>query len=196
MAIADRILIIVEPLVQSLGLDLVDVEYNGGMLRITVDQEGGLNLDTVADLSRMVSRELDEQDPITAAYTLEVSSPGLERRLRKPEHFARSVGEDITVKLAPHVEGDRRRAGKLTASDDTSITIVTDDAETLVIAMADITKARTVFDWGPTPKPGAGKGGGSGKQNYENSKNAKNAKNTAKNSKKQQKAPDRKAAAS
>lgn len=170
MAIADRIYDIAEPLAESLGLDLVDVEYNGGLLRITVDQEGGLLLDTVAELSRSVSRELDAQDPINGSYTLEVSSPGLERRLRKPHHFARSVGEDVTLKLGPHVEGERRLAGKITAADDDSVTIVDDDGEVIAVPFADITKARTVFEWGPTPKPGGPKKGKKGTKGTKSNK--------------------------
>ena len=86
------------PLLQARGLDLVDVELQGAQLTVFVDREGGINLDELGEATREVSAALDDIDPFPGRYTLSVSSPGLERRLRTPEHFARAVGEKITVR--------------------------------------------------------------------------------------------------
>ena len=81
------------PLLEARGLDLVDVEVHGAQLTVFVDREGGVGLDELGEATRDVSAALDELDPMPGRYTLSVSSPGLERRLRTPAHFARAVGE-------------------------------------------------------------------------------------------------------
>lgn len=154
MSIADRITELVVPLLPAFDVTLYDVEINGGTLRITVDADGGVALDTIADVTRAISRMLDDEDPMPGAFTLEVSSPGLERRLRSTEHFAAAVGEVVSIKLGPQVEGDRRVRGTLTRVDDDELTVTSDDGER-TIARADVTKATTVFEWGPAPKPGS-----------------------------------------
>ena len=87
------------PILQARGLDLVDLEVHGAQLTVFVDREGGINLDELGEATREVSAALDEIDPFPGRYTLSVSSPGLERRLRTPAHFARAVGEKITVRV-------------------------------------------------------------------------------------------------
>ena len=84
-------------------------------------------------------------------YTLEVSSPGLERPLRTPGHFAAAVGERVKIKLLPGVEGDRRADGVLVSADDRTATVATDDGNR-VLQLADVSKANTVFVWESTPK--------------------------------------------
>lgn len=153
MAIVDRVTELVVPLLEPRGLSLYDVELNGGNLRVTVDGAEGVLLDDLAELTRALGRELEEHDPMPGSYTLEVSSPGLERKLRTLEHFQGAVDEDVNVKLAPHVDGDRRVRGVLTRVDDESIVLDVDGDER-IIEIADITKAVTVFEWGPAPKPG------------------------------------------
>ena len=147
MAVTERVHALVEPIVLPLGLELVDVELNGGLLRVTVDREGGVDVDALSRVSRLVSRALDEDDPVNGRYTLEVSSPGLERTLRTPAHYVRARGERVSVKLGPHVEGDRRYEGALSAADETGITVVSDDGIEARIDYDDITRARTVFVW-------------------------------------------------
>ena len=156
MAIVDRVRDVVMPLLQPRGLDLYDVEMNGASLRVTVDRDGGVLLDDLAELTRALSHELDSADPIPGTYTLEVSSPGVERRLRTPEHFSGAVGEDVNVKLGPHVEGERRIQGRLTEATGQSIVVEAGDTR-VEVDLDDITKAVTVFEWGPGPKPGASK---------------------------------------
>ena len=121
--------------------------FGGGILRIIVDKPGGVGLDEVADASKVVSRLLDDHDIVPGRYTLEITSPGLERPLRSPEHYARAVGEVISVKLNPDVEGERRVQGVLLDSDDSGITVDAGDVPRRM-EYANIAKAKTVFEWG------------------------------------------------
>ena len=162
MDTTDRVRALAAPLAEDLGLELYDLEFAGGVLRVTVDRAGGVDIDQIGRLSRSLSRALDDADPVPGEYTLEVSSPGLERPLRTAAHYARSVGETVAVKTRPGVEGDRRVTGTLVAADDATITIRPDDAvapgATRTLAIADVERARTVFSWGPAPRPGGPKG--------------------------------------
>ncbi len=151
MSVADNVNDLLAPLFEGRGLEVYDLTYGGGVLRIIVDKPGGVSLDEVADATKVVSRLLDDNDLVPGRYTLEVTSPGLERPLRQPEHFARAVGETISVKLGPQVEGDRRIQGVLMGCDDDGITIE-ENGVPHRMAYSDITKARTVFEWGPKPK--------------------------------------------
>lgn len=161
----ERVRELVEPITSDLDLDLYDVERRGGTIRITVDtlpgSDGGISLDALSLATRLISRELDHEDPITTQYTLEVTSPGLERTLRTPAHFQREIGKDVTIRLVGHAvsEGDARRIdGKLIAADDTTATLLTEEGDERIVAVADVDKARTIFEWGPKPKPGKGPG--------------------------------------
>jgi ribosome maturation factor RimP len=160
----DRVRDVVLPLLTEREHELYDIELAGPVLKVVVDRPagrtGGLDLDVLADATRAVSRALDDADPIAGHYTLEVTSPGLERPLRTPRHFARAVGEKVNVKVtaaAAAETGERRVAGVLATADDDGITVRSDDppAERRV-GYADIERARTVFEWGPAEKPGKG----------------------------------------
>lgn len=153
MAIVDRVRELVAPVIESEAVELYDVEHNGGVLRVFVDSPDGVDIEVIKRVSRGIGRVLDEADPIPTRYTLEVSSPGLERPLRTPDHFRRAVGSDVKVKTMPAVEGDRRVQGVLVAADDDGFEIRTGD-EVRRLAYGDVSKARTVFEWGPSPKPG------------------------------------------
>ena len=137
-----------------MGLDLVDVELHGSELTVYVDRQGGVDLDTLGDATRAVSAALDEIDPLPGRYTLSVSSPGLERRLRTPAHFMRAVGEAVTVRVAAGTSDVRRVRGTLEAADETGFTLVGPDLPdgSLRIAYDEIERARTIFEWGPQPK--------------------------------------------
>ena len=157
---------VVAPLVEAAGASLYDLEYAGGTLRITVEHPDGVDLGLISRLTREISRALDEDDPIAGQYTLEVSSPGLGRALRRPEHFAGAVGSLVALKLRAGVEGDRRPKGVLLGIEDEVLTLAPadgDPGEARTIALADIEKARTVFEWGPAPKPGGSRSPGSPK---------------------------------
>lgn len=156
MSTPERVRELVVPLVTDLGLDLYDLELTGGALRVVVEQPGGVGMDAITELTRRISRALDEHDPISGHFTLEVSSPGLERTLRTPTHYAGAVGTPVTVKLSARIDGDRRLTGVLREADDDGIVVELDDpaGETRRVAYPDIERARTVFVWGPAPKPG------------------------------------------
>jgi len=156
VATTDRVAAIVAPLADERGLDLYDVEQHQASVRVLVNREGGVDIDTLAELSRAVSRKLDEVDPVAGKYTLEVSSPGLERPLRRPDHFAGAVGEQISVKTVPGTEGDRRVTGALVAADDDGITIRPEggqDGDERRLGYDQVLTARTLFDWGTQSKP-------------------------------------------
>jgi len=154
MSTADRVRDLIEPLVTASGSELVDVEHGPGLLRVYVDREGGIDLDAITALSEQISDLLDLEDPIPGRYTLEVSSPGLERNLRTPAQYQRFVGSKVSVKTKSRVEGDRRFSGELTDADDDGITVTVGNDQQRRLAYDDIEKARTIFEWGPTPKPG------------------------------------------
>jgi ribosome maturation factor RimP len=153
MSVTERVRTLVSPLLADLGLEIYDLEHAGGVLRVTIDREGGVDLDTIALATRIVSRELDHSDPIPGRYTLEVTSPGLERTLRTPAHFAGAVGTVVNVRTVPEAEGERRAKGELVAADDDGITVRQENGVTRFVRYEDIERARTVFEWGPTPRP-------------------------------------------
>jgi len=142
------------PVLQARGLDLVDVEMQGAQLTVFVDREGGINLDELAEATRDVSAALDELDPFPGRYTLSVSSPGLERRLRTPAHFARAVGETVTVRVDAGTADVRRVTGTLQRADESGITLAGPEVPEgeLRVAYDQIERARTVFEWGPEPR--------------------------------------------
>jgi ribosome maturation factor RimP len=142
------------PLLADRGLDLVDVELHGSELTVFVDRVGGVDLDTLGEATRAVSAALDELDPLPGRYTLAVSSPGLERRLRTPAHFARAVGEAVTVRVHAGSSDVRRVRGTLESADEDGCTLVGPDLPdgSLRISYGEIERARTIFEWGPQPK--------------------------------------------
>jgi len=154
--VTDKIHTLVAPIVADLKLDLYDLEFNGGILKVTVDtppsSPGGVNLDQLALVTRLVGRDLDHHDPIPGHYTLEVSSPGLERTLRTSAHFRREIGKTVNIRLraaAVDPGATRRIQGVLIAADDTTATVRVDDAALTerVIALDSIERAKTVFRW-------------------------------------------------
>jgi ribosome maturation factor RimP len=154
---------LVEPLVEAAGHKLYDIQQNGGTLAVLVDSDDGLGIDDLSGLSRSVSALLDEHDPIPGRYTLELSTPGVERRLRQEKHFAGAVGETVNIRTNPGPEGRRRIVGTLLHIKDGTLTIDSFDLGATTVHLQEVEKARTVFEWGPSPKPGS-----SGKKNGSN----------------------------
>jgi len=159
-----RVRSLVEPIIADLKLDLYDLEFRGGTLRVTIDtpagSPGGVDLEAIALATRLIGREFDHHDPLPGHYTLEVTSPGLERTLRTPAHYQREIGKTVAVRLRDTVNVGRRLQGVLVAADEQSATIRLDtpDADGIeerTVAFSQIDRARTVFVWGPAPKPGA-----------------------------------------
>jgi ribosome maturation factor RimP len=141
---------LLRPAIEAEGLELYDVTQGreGGrrVLRVTVDGPDGVDVDTLGRLSERVSRLLDDEGYEPGPYDLQVSSPGLERPLRRPDHFWRSVGQRVKVKTRAPTAGSRTHTGTLVAADDEGITLSNSDGE-LRVSLADIASARTVVDW-------------------------------------------------
>jgi ribosome maturation factor RimP len=152
MTTVERVRDLIVPLVEAAELELYDLDLNGGVLQVLVDREGGADIDAVARLARSVSHALDEHDPIDGHYTLEVSTPGLERPLRTPDHFARATGTTVKVKTKPGTEGERRVEGAITAADADGVTVRSADGATRTLRYDEIERARTTFEWGGAPK--------------------------------------------
>lgn len=125
------------------GVELVDLEVRGGpsaALALFIDRAGGVDL----ELCAAVSHALDD---LRERYSLEVSSPGLDRRLRKPAHFAAALGEEVAVKLAVRKEGRGNVRGRLVAADERGITLVTEAGETVGLPLDGIARAHVVYNF-------------------------------------------------
>ncbi|WP_306580835.1 ribosome maturation factor RimP [Dokdonella sp.] len=162
---------LIEPLVTALGLELVGIEFatgaGGGLLRVYIDEpEQGVGIEDCERASREISALLDVNDPIAGRYTLEVSSPGLERPLFTPAQFERYQGERAKVTVGLPLDGRRRFQGVIAAVEGDHVTIE-QDGKAVSIAHANIVKAHLVPDYaalGLAPaKPGKTGGGKRGK---------------------------------
>ena len=126
----DTLAALLAPLVEGLGYELWELEYSPGrghgLLRLYIDAAAGITLDDCERVSRAASELLDEEDPVPGQYTLEVSSPGLERPLRTARQFARFVGETVYVETVQAVEGRRRFKGALTAAGAATVEVEVD----------------------------------------------------------------------
>jgi len=148
MGVVDQVRELVGPILAQDDLELYDVEYGGGRLVVLVDRPGGVDLIALTRATQSISALLDEADPVPGGhYVLEVSSPGLERTLRTPEHFERVIGSEIAVKTRAGTEGDRRIRGVLESADASSFVV---GGRTL--SYGDVERAHTVFEWGPAPR--------------------------------------------
>lgn len=145
----DTLAALLAPVVEALGYELWELEYSAGrgtgLLRVYIDAEAGITLDDCERVSRAVSEQLDAADPIPGQYTLEVSSPGLERPLRSPAHFARFVGEPVFVETVQPLEGRRRFKGRLAAAG-TEAVEVEEDGRLWTLPLGGIRKAHLAPD--------------------------------------------------
>lgn len=127
--VTDTVTALAAPIVQAQGCRLWDVEYvkeaGTWYLRVFLDKEGGVSIDDCEGVSRPLSDALDEADPIEGSYTLEVGSAGIDRVLRKPEHFAAYVGSEVEVRLYRPVDGRKDHVGVLQAYENGDVTIET-----------------------------------------------------------------------
>lgn len=167
----ERFAALVQPIVDDFGVELVDIESLQGVVRVIIDEPDGLLSQNLIDVTKAISRMVDAEDPIPGRFTLEVSSPGVERPLKQPTHFRRAVGETVSIKTTPDVDGDRRVDGVLIAADSESITVEGDQGQR-VLRYGEIRTARTTFAWGPGPKPG-GKGKNGETEKSQNAKTGK-----------------------
>ena len=145
-AIIQRVTEIARPILDSLGLELVEVGYSSGgrkgLLRVFIDKNDGVTLEDCEKVSQYLGHALDVEDPILVSYTLEVSSPGLDRPLKRREDFVRSVGKLVRVKTLQPIDRDHTFVGRLTAAGESSIEIVMDNGKVLAIPFEEIAAAR------------------------------------------------------
>ena len=136
------------PTVEGLGCRIWGIEYLGhgkrGTLRIYIDSDAGVTVEDCERVSKQVSSVLDVEDAVGQSYTLEVSSPGLDRVLFKPEQYADSIGETVDVRLSFPLEGRRRFVGRLNGLDDGEIAVRLGDEEEVVIPLGQVQRARVV----------------------------------------------------
>jgi ribosome maturation factor RimP len=154
-ALEQSIATLAEPLATPLGIEVVAVDVRGQkgrrLVRVTadaldLDADAGPDIDTIAHLSRKLGKALDEHDPIAGGYTLEVTSPGADRPLRRPRDFARNVGRE--VRLVPHEHGPTLDAptGVVVDVTETELTLESDGAE-VVVRLTDIDHGTVVLPW-------------------------------------------------
>lgn len=160
MEVTENVRTLCAPVVDDMGIELYDVERSGGILRVTVDCAGGVSLDQVAEATRRISRLLDEHDPVPGRYTLEVTSPGLERNLRTPEHFTRAIGMDASLRVRQNDGSVERLRGRIVAADGETVTVApASGGDVRQVAHDAIDRARTIFEWGGAERPGGGRSG-------------------------------------
>jgi ribosome maturation factor RimP len=135
------------PAVEETGKELLGVEYisagNNSILRLFIDHEDGIDVDDCAEVSRQVGAILDVEDPISSEYSLEVSSPGVDRPLFEKAHFEAVVGETVEVKISMPLNGRRKFKGQLVAIENDSL-IVTVDGEDYELVISNVDKANLV----------------------------------------------------
>ncbi len=138
---------LLEPAIERLGYELSDLEVKlggrDGVIRLFIDKAEGVGLEDCETVSRQISALLDVEDPVPGHYVLEVSSPGLDRRLTKVEHFERFMGEDIRVKLHFPISGRKSFRGALRAVDEENIEVEV-DGESHRLPIATIQSARLI----------------------------------------------------
>ena len=143
----DELAKLLGPTVERLGYELADLEVRlgskGGLVRLFIDKPEGIDLDDCEKVSQAVSALLDVEDPVPGNYNLEVSSPGLDRKLTKVEHFQRFEGETVKVQMRFPIEGRRRFRGTLVSSDNENI-VVEVDGESHSLPLKTIDTARLV----------------------------------------------------
>ena len=151
---------LITPIVQGLGYDLWDVEYvkEGSVyyLRITIDKFEGIDITDCEKVHRAIDAPLDELDPIADAYMLQVSSPGIERELKYPEHFTAFIGEEICAKAfapLPQAQGRKQVTGILRAYDGATVRIAEAEHE-IEIPMEKIATVKTVYDFSKNAEEG------------------------------------------
>lgn len=142
----DKVKQIAEPMLRSLGLELVEVEYAGsprsGILRVFIDKQAGVTLEDCEKVSRYLGQALDVEDPIPHHYTFEVSSPGLDRPLKRREDFLKSIGKKIKVKTRDLIENQKVFSGRLTGFNDDQAALLLESGREYRIPFEQIAQAR------------------------------------------------------
>lgn len=136
-----------EPGADALGYEILTVEMAGGdssILRIYIDSPNGITVEDCAQASHQFSAILDVEDPISSKYYLEVSSPGLDRPLSKPEHFKMVQGEQVKIRMRTLIDGRKRFMGDVVVADESAVTIKVEEGNDIELPYADMDRARVV----------------------------------------------------
>lgn len=149
--IEEKVTSLVEPIIEEIGYELHDVEYSkegkNYFLRIFIDSKNGIDLNDCEKVNNAITDILDEANYIKEQYFLEVSSPGIERLLRKDKHLKQNIGKEINIKLFKKDEnGNKEYSGTLYAFDESNIKIEKDDYE-INIERKNISQIKTVYNW-------------------------------------------------
>lgn len=148
---AVKIAAMIEPSLGVLGYELVGVEYvaqgKHSLLRIYIDTPDGVDVDDCQKASQQISGVLDVEEPLSGQYTLEVSSPGLERPLFTAAHYERFVGERAEVKMHSPIDGQRKFVGQLAGVEDNKLLLSLDNEESISLLLTDIDKAKLKPEW-------------------------------------------------
>ena len=148
----NRLWSLLEPTIVSEGLELWDLQFaakpnGGGNVSVFIDTpEGGIQLDQCVEVSRKLSLVLDMEDPLPGAFNLEVSSPGIDRVLRRPQHFQRFVGEKVRVRLYDPLDGQRSFTGQLSQVEDNTVTVKVDGNKEVRVELELIKKANLIAE--------------------------------------------------
>jgi ribosome maturation factor RimP len=152
-AVEKQVWDVVEPYLAAERLELDDLELLGRgrarTLRIVIDGDQGVDLDRIADVSKGLSRLLDASTSLEGPYQLEVTSPGLERKLTRAAHYRKAIGREVAVKT-----GAGGVRGTVTAASDTDFSLQNDEGQIQIIPYQEVVSARTIFRWERPPKPG------------------------------------------
>ncbi len=149
MDVRHEVLEIATPLVEELGLELVDVELvpQGRLvLRVSIDRVGGVTIEDCSRVSRRLGDALEMNQTVPHRFVLEVSSPGVERRLRTPEHFQRYVGSRVFVQVHDLIDGRRKVEGDLVAADEQTLTVRLEEGGSWTVPIVSVQKAHLVVD--------------------------------------------------
>ncbi len=149
---SDELRELIEPVCTSSGYELVELEFKGGVLRVFIDyppdDERSISFEDCERISHELSALLDVEDPIVEKYSLEVSSPGIDRPLRTPEHFRRFVGQEAQVSLRAGLDGRRNFKGTLMeVSNNGSVVTINVDGKDYELPLADLSSAKLVPNW-------------------------------------------------
>jgi ribosome maturation factor RimP len=135
----------ISSIVNAMDYEFVGAQMQGGVLQIFIDKESGVNVDDCSRISRQVSAMLDVEDPIQGRYTLEVSSPGLDRPLFQMMHYTKQVGKRIKVHMQAPINNRRKFVGQLLRIDGNDIHLLVDEEE-IVLPFSEIEKANVIAD--------------------------------------------------
>jgi len=146
-----EVALLIEPILEEMGIELIDVDYlsEGGrwILRIYVDREGGITLDDCVRVSREIEDLIEVKDLFRQSYVLEVSSPGLNRPLKKEKDFVLAIGKDVHVRTAAPVGGRRNFKGRLQSFEDGMLCVVVNE-DRFLLPYGGVEKAHLVYDFG------------------------------------------------